>query len=323
MKLALTYDDVCMVVKYNNVPSRLEPTLKSWLTKNIQIDIPILAANMDTVISPELSEVLVLNGSIPIFHRFHKDKADLVALVKKFEMKCFMSVGVADLDETFKLIDSNNLNPIGLCVDVAHGHSLMAIDAITKIRKTYYPFEVIGGNICTPVAFHDLVNAGATAVKVGIGPGSVCTTRMVTPFGTPQFSAVRECGKVAMELKVPMIADGGIKGAREAALALGAGASTVMVGGLFAGTDEAAKMNKGFYRGQASQSFQDDFYGKVKEGTVPEGRRQLLKGTLPAQKVIDELVGGLRTSMTYGGAKDIKEFQRKAEFRQVTAAYLR
>lgn len=314
MERAYSYDEVFMYCKYNNVPSRSEPSVKTWLTKNIEMDIPVLAANMDTVINEPLADVLLVAGSIPIFHRFYKNTDELVRLVQKFDRKCFMSVGVADLYDIFKLIDTNNLNPIGLCVDVAHGHSMTALDAIGQIRKIYYQFEVIAGNVCTPIGYYDLVNAGATAVKVGIGPGSVCTTRKVTAFGTPQFTAVQQCGIVARELKVPMIADGGIKGSRELALALAAGASSVMVGGIFSESTEARATNKGIYRGQASQSFQDDFYGKVKEGTVPEGIRKVIKGSTTAQEVIDELIGGLRSNMTYGGSRSIKEFQRKAQF---------
>jgi IMP dehydrogenase len=319
METGLSYSDVCLVPKYNNVPSRAVPTLDTWLTKNIKAVSPILAANMDSIIGPALAEVLTAKGIVPIFHRFYKDPMELVALVKTYEMRCFMSVGVADLEETFKLIDTNGLNPLGLVVDVAHGHSLTVLNAIDRIRKTYYNFEVIAGNVCTPVAFHDLVNAGATAVKVGIGPGSVCTTRKITAFGIPQFTAVQICGEVAKELKIPMIADGGIKGSREIILALAAGASTVMIGGLFAETKEAE--GKGTYRGQASQSFQEDFYGGVKEGTVPEGVRKVVKVHISADAMIEDLLGGVRSGLTYGGSKNIKELQRKAKFMRVTPGY--
>lgn len=166
---------------------------------------------------------------------------------------------------------------------------------------------------------------------------SACQTRTVTGFGVSQFSAIQDCAEVANELRVPLIADGGIRDSRDVALALAAGASSVMVGKLFALTDESAAEKRivpGFtilpvnerpqeakYRGQASKDFQDEFYGGLKEGTVPEGDAFWAPTTGPAQNTIDTLVGGLRSAMTYGGARNIKEFQRKAEFVEVTNTY--
>jgi IMP dehydrogenase len=195
------------------------------------------------------------------------------------------------------------------------------INAIKHLREWNSGIEIIAGNVCTAQGFHDLVNAGATAVKVGIGPGAACTTRKVTGFGVPQFTAVQDCAKQARRMKIPLIADGGIKGSRECVLALAAGASSVMIGSLFANTHEAAKQGVPF-RGQASEAFQRSFYGKVKKGTVPEGKMIHFDcDTRPAQSIIDELLGGIRSGMTYGGATTIKELQRKAEFIAVTSSY--
>jgi len=193
--------------------------------------------------------------------------------------------------------------------------------------------EVIAGNICTARAYHDLVNAGADAVKVGIGPGAVCTTRMVTGFGVPQFTAIRDCAEESSHFRVPVIADGGIKTSKDVALALAAGASTVMIVKLFALTDESAAEKainsqakpgtcwQAKYRGQASADFQNEFCGGLKEKTVAEGIDFWAPVSGPAQDLIDELLGGLRSAMTYGGARSIKELQRKAEFMEVTNAY--
>jgi IMP dehydrogenase len=283
--------------------------------------IPIVAANMDTVIGEDLADVLVKNQSKPILHRFYRreDEAELIRLVKKYGAECFMSWGVNRLTDFKGLVEDNDLHPYGVCLDIAHGHSLAMINAIKHLREWNSGIEIIAGNVCTAQGFHDLVNAGATAVKVGIGPGAACTTRKVTGFGVPQFTAVQDCAKQARRMKIPLIADGGIKGSRECVLALAAGASSVMIGSLFAKSNESP--GAGFYRGQASEGFQRDFYGGVKHGTVPEGETLQYFDTRPAQSIIDELLGGIRSGMTYGGATTIKELQRKAEFMRTTSNY--
>src|SRR6202035_1032012 len=144
---------------------------------------------------------------------------------------------ILKIDETRMLLD---LGAAGVCIDVAHGHSDKMIQFIRELKRTHPDKEVIAGNVCTPMAYHDLVNAGADAVKVGVGPGAACTTRMVTGFGVPQFSAIMECAKVAEKLRIPLIADGGIRDSRDVVLALAAGASSVMIGKLFALTKESA-----------------------------------------------------------------------------------
>jgi IMP dehydrogenase len=328
MKKAYTYDDVALVPQFNNVPSRTEPDLATWLTRNFQISIPIVASNMDTVICEDLADLLIEEGSSPIFHRF-KSLEEQKKWVKKFGAKMFLSCGIQKLKETQELLD---LGAKGVCIDVAHGHSEKMIEFIRGIKSTHPHADVIAGNVCTPMAYHDLVNAGADAVKVGVGPGAACTTRIVTGFGVPQFTAVYECAKIAEKLRVPLIADGGIRNSRDVVLALAAGASTVMIGKLFALTKESAaqkrecsKSKSGWeakYRGQASQDFQTDFYGGLKEKTVAEGVDFWAPVSGSAKELIEQLLGGIRSGLTYGGARSIKELQRKAEFVEVTLAYL-
>jgi IMP dehydrogenase len=181
------------------------------------------------------------------------------------------------------------------------------------------------------MAYHDLVNAGADAVKVGVGPGAACTTRMVTGFGIPQFSAIYECAQIAEKLRIPLIADGGIRDSRDVVLALAAGASTVMIGKLFALTKESAAPKRqaeggaleAKYRGQASEDFQTDFYGALKQKTVAEGIDFWGTVSGSADELIEKILGGLRSGMTYGGARSIKELQRKAEFVEVTSNYIK
>jgi len=328
MRKAFTFDDVALVPQFNNVPSRTEPLLETWLTKSQKIGIPLICSNMDSTISEELAQILLDAGSVPIFHRF-TDMEMQKNWVKKFGSKTFISCGIMQLETTKELLD---LGAAGVCIDVAHGHSDRMFAFIEKIKKSHPDKQVIAGNVCTGMAYHDLVNAGADAVKVGVGPGAACTTRIVTGFGVPQFSAIYECGEIAEKLRVPLIADGGIRTSRDVVLALAAGASTVMIGKLFALTKESAAQKKesaespsGYmakYRGQASKDFQEDFYGGLKDKTVAEGIAFWAPMSGSAKELIDELLGGIRSGLTYGGARNIKELQRKAEFVEVTASYI-
>lgn len=330
IKRAYTFDDVALVPQFNNIPSRTEPNLESWLTKDRKMAIPLLASNMDSVIGEEMADILLQHGSIPIYHRF-TDFAAQVKWVEKYRGNTFISCGIhhSKLDETRQLLD---LGAIGVCVDVAHGHSDRMFRLIEELKRSHPKKAVIAGNVCTPMAYHDLVNAGADAVKVGVGPGAACTTRVVTGFGVPQFSAIYECAQIAEKLRIPLIADGGIRGSRDVVLALAAGASTVMIGKLFALTKESAAPKRqssesplrldAKYRGQASEDFQNHFYGGLKDKTVAEGIDFWAPVQSTARDLIEKLLGGLRSGMTYGGARSIKELQRKAEFVEVTNSYI-
>jgi len=326
-----TFDDVALVPQFNNIPSRTEPELSTWLTKDRKIGAPILAANMDTVICETLANVLLDQYKIlPIYHRF-TDLTAQKAWVKKFPEQTFVSCGILEhkLDDVKRLFD---LGAIGACLDVAHAHSDRMFRIVSELKRSHPKHELIVGNVCTAMAYHDLVNAGADAVKVGVGPGAACTTRVVTGFGIPQFSAIYECARIAEKLRVPLIADGGIRNSRDVVLALAAGASSVMIGKLFALTTESAAPKRenaqsptgleAKYRGQASEDFQTDFYGALKDKTVAEGIDFWAPVTGTASDLIDKLLGGLRSGMTYGGARNIKELQRKAEFVEVTPSYM-
>ncbi len=332
MNKGLTYDDVALKPQYNNIPSRLEPDFSSWLTRNVQIGLPIVPANMDCVIGPELAAVISKNKGISIFHRFAGNDTTLRWL--KLFPRAFVSSGVGEKDLAFiEHLLRQGVPFLGVCFDIAHGHSKMMKDSIINVKDMAggfgRPIDIIAGNVCTPQAYQDLVSWGADAVKVGSGGGAACTTRGVTGFGVPQFTAVYECAKVANKLRIPIIADGSIRDSSDIIKALAAGASTVMAGKIFAATEESAANKRhdtdgdiqARYRGQASEEFQIEQYGKVKAGTVPEGEGMWVPVTGSAQALIDRLLGGLRTGFTYGGARSIKELQRKAEFIEVTNMY--
>ena len=326
MRKAYTFDDIALVPQFNNIPSRTEPVLESWLTTRRKVRLPIVNANMDTVIGDELADILIAAGTIPIFHRFTSFEQQ-AKWIKRYADQMFISCGLLQVEETQKLLD---LGPAGVVVDVAHGHSSSMMKYIEELKRTHPEQDVIAGNVCTPMAYHDLVNAGADAVKVGIGPGAACTTRIVTGFGVPQFTAIRDCASIAEKLSVPLIADGGIRTSRDVVLALAAGASTVMMGKVLALTKESAAPKRtgangvleAKYRGQASADFQTEYYGGLKDKTVAEGIDFWAAVTGSALEVIEGLMGGLRSGMTYGGARNLKELQRKAEFVEVSLNYM-
>jgi len=221
-----------------------------------------------------------------------------------------------------------------LVIDIAHGHSKAEIETIKLIRKKFPDIEIGGGNVATREGVRDLIRAGADAVKVGIGPGAACTTRTVTGVGVPQLSAIIECSKEAKKYHIPVIADGGIKNSGDVAKAIGAGASTVMIGSLLAGTDESPgeyelEDGKAYkrYRGMASREATEDkmrLDGNDENSyRVPEGKpgKVFYKGA--ANKVLWEIVGALRQSMGYVGAKTLPNFARKAQFKESSAAGLK
>ncbi len=224
-----------------------------------------------------------------------------------------------------------------LVVDTAHGHSKRVISTVRELRKRYPELELIAGNVATAEATRDLIAAGVNAVKVGVGPGSICTTRIVAGAGVPQITAIKECSEVADAANIPIIADGGIKFSGDVTKAIAAGASSVMIGGLFAGTDESPGELMLFqgrtykvYRGMGSigamESGSKDRYAQEKvesKKLVPEGveGRVPYKGLLSAS--MHQLLGGLRSGMGYCGCKNIEELRRKAQFVRITPAGLR
>ena len=223
-------------------------------------------------------------------------------------------------------------------VDTAHGHSEMVLETVQEIKKLLPDLQVVGGNIATAEAASDLIKAGADAIKVGVGPGSICTTRVVTGVGVPQITAIQACATAAAKAGVPIISDGGIKFSGDVLKALAAGASTVMVGSIFAGTDEAPGeliLYQGrsykVYRGMGSLSAMKEggkdryFQSDVMEETkfVPEGIEGRVPHKGPLASSLFQIVGGVRSGMGYLGCKTIDEIHKKARFVRITASGLK
>ncbi|ELF1061348.1 IMP dehydrogenase [Campylobacter upsaliensis] len=244
------------------------------------------------------------------------------------------AIGVNQMERVDALVEAD---VDVIILDSAHGHSRGIIDSVKAIKAKYPKLEIIAGNVATAGATKALCEAGADAIKVGIGPGSICTTRIVSGVGVPQISAIDECALEADKFGVPVIADGGIKYSGDIAKALAAGASSVMIGSLLAGTDESpgelftyqGRQYKA-YRGMGSlgamQKGSSDRYfqqGTAQDKLVPEG----IEGRVPyvgsIKNVIHQLLGGLRSSMGYVGAKDLLDFRERAEFVEITSAGLK
>jgi IMP dehydrogenase len=243
------------------------------------------------------------------------------------------TVGDAGFERTMALIEAG---ADAVVIDTAHGHSKSVAEAVTRAKKISNSVQIIAGNVATAEATRALIDAGADAVKVGIGPGSICTTRIVAGVGVPQLTAIEQCAMAALSSGVPVIADGGIKFSGDFAKALAAGASTAMMGSMFAGTEEAPgevflfqgrsyKAYRGMgslgamARGSADRYFQKD---AAAEKLVPEGIEGQVPFKGPVGAIIHQMVGGLRAAMGYVGARDIAELHQKAEFVQITGAGL-
>ncbi|MFY9798220.1 MAG: IMP dehydrogenase [Candidatus Nitrosopolaris sp.] len=462
IKDGLTFDDVLLVPKRSAVTSRSQTDLRTRLSTNISLNIPLISANMDTVTEAGMAIALAREGGIGIVHRFMtiEDQVDEILKVKRSESvvieqpytikqtasvkdakKMMMDYGVSGLlveeekrlagiitqrDITLERNENSNVSDLmskdmitakegttieqakeilhihrieklpvidatgrivglitskdilkmeqypyaskdkkgrllvgaavgvkgdylerteslleagsdAIVVDIAHGHSDNAINTVHMIKKAFPYCELIAGNIATAEGTRDLIKAGVDAVKVGVGSGSICITRVITGSGVPQLTAVMDSIKVGKEYDIPIISDGGIRTSGDSTKALAAGASTVMVGSLFGGTDESpgktiVKNGKKFkmYRGMASFYASLGRIAREDEGHaidandlndyVPEGVEAMVPYKGSVVDIIRQIVGGIRSGLSYCGAKTISEMQSNAEFVKITPA---
>ena len=459
IRLGLTYDDVLLVPRRSRVRSRQDVSTRSLFTPGIELEVPIVSANMDTVTTAPMAVAMAQLGGIGVIHRFlsieeeaaevHRvkrylthvvaaphvveptltvaearaeaarldvtgllvvdperrllglltardllagedgDRVDslmtpverLVTAEPGIELGAARRLLTANRIEKLPLVDSDGrveglvtlrdlavadrypqatrdtlgrlrvaaaigirgdfleraealvaVQVDALVLDIAHGHADAAIEAVGELKRTWPDLEIVAGNIATAHGVRDLAAAGADAVKVGIGPGFACTTRLVAGVGVPQFSAVLECAEVAQELGVPLIADGGVRRAGHVATAMAAGASTVMVGSLFAGREESpgdVVRRRGqlfkVYRGMASRSaaaarLAIEGRGDSLDQYVAEGEEMEfpLRGSVAG--VVEELAGGLRSGMSYVDATSVSELWQNASFVRQTEA---
>ena len=335
IKESLTFDDVTLVPQYSSILPH-ETITKTELSKNLKLNIPLLSSAMDTVTESKMAIAIAKSGGLGIIHKNlnPKKQALEVKKVKKNNMIVGAAVGTneKDIDRVYKLLESKvDL----IVVDTAHGHTKKVLTIIKKIKKISKNSIVCAGNIATGKAAKFLADSGADIVKVGIGPGSICTTRLVTGIGVPQLSAILDVKEALKNYKTKIISDGGIKFSGDISKAIAAGADAVMIGSLFAGTTESpGKIFK--YKGQLYKNFRgmgsagamsagsaDRYFQKKNKNIskyVAEGVEGIVQFKGPLNKIIYQLVGGLKSSMGYMGSKTIKDLQKKSEFVKITKA---
>jgi IMP dehydrogenase len=298
--------------------------LTSRLTKKINIDIPIVSSNMDTITEDAMAIALFNLGGLGILHRFMttEEQVAMVTKVKQAGAKNISaSIGVGEESKSrARALLAAGVNVI--TIDIAHGHSVQMIETMKWLKDSHPDVEIIAGNLAMPDAARDLIEAGADAIKVGIGPGSMCTTRIITGCGVPQLTAIALCAEVAASYDVPVIADGGIRTSGDIVKAFAAGASTVMLGSMLAGTLETpgeVRQGKKQYRGMASKSAQVSWRGGVPEGMAAEGESTMVGIKGHVKDVILEIAGGIRSGMSYINATSITEIKDKAQFMEMSS----
>ena len=328
----LTFDDVLLVPAWSEVLPR-EVSLKSKFTRNISVELPIVSAAMDTVTEAPMATALAKEGGIGVIHKNMsiEDQAAQVAQVRVQGLMVAAALGITgDVLDRAAALKEAGVDAVVL--DSAHGHSRGVVKALRKVKAAFPDLDVVVGNVATAQATKCLIENGADAVKVGIGPGSICTTRVVAGVGVPQLTAIFDCAKAAEGSGVPIIADGGLRYSGDLVKAFAAGADCVMCGSMVAGTAEAPgeifedfKNGKKFkiYRGMGSidameAGSKDRYFQTGAMKLVPEGivGRVPFKG--PVGDVIYQLTGGLRSGMGYCGARDLEEL-KKASFVRITS----
>ena len=336
IKEALTFDDVTLAPNYSEVlPSEVDTSIK--LSENLKLRIPILTSAMDTVTESRMAIAIAKAGGIGVIHRNLNIKDQISEIKKVKKQKLLVGAAVGAGPNEHKRAEQIIKEGVDLIVvDTAHGHTKKVGEIIRFIKKQKTKkVTLCAGNIATAEAAKYLLNLGVDIIKVGIGPGSICTTRLVAGIGVPQLSAILAVRNGLKNKKAKIISDGGIKYSGDLAKAFAAGADAVMIGSLFAGTDETpgkliTKNGKKFksFRGMGSvgamnKGSADRYFQKKQKDTskyVPEGVEGYVKYKGKVNSVIYKLVGGLKSSMGYLGAKQIKNLRDKPRFVKITKA---
>jgi IMP dehydrogenase len=324
------FKDVLIVPKYNKVNSRKEVSFKTKVTKNYQIDIPILVANMDTACESEMAIAIGRLGGLGVIHRFMtiEEQVKEIRKIKEHKLIAAAAIGVKDYEIRAKALHKVGINI--LVLDVAHGHSKRTGKTLDYLKANYPNIDIMVGNVATKDAAEYFINKKADAIKVGIGPGSMCTTRIMAGAGVPQITAIMDAYE-ASQGRVPICADGGMRNSGDIVKAIGAGADCIMSGSFFAGTKESpGKIIKikgekfKEYRGMASylatvKKMSLDGQ-KIEEVVHVEGEMTKIKYKGPVSPLVNKLLGGLASGMTYVGAKNIESLKGKADFIEISSA---
>ena len=326
----ISFDDILLVPQYTETNSRKDISLHTMLG-GLSMGIPFLAAPMDTVCEAEMAAAIRRHGGYGVIHRYMSiyDQVQQIKKVKELGGSAIGSVGARGsfLSEATSLGEAG---AVGILVDTANGHNLNAIEAVKGIRTIYGDdMHIMAGNVSTWDGFARLADAGADSIRVGIGGGSACTTRLVTGHGVPTLSSILEIReRVGYSEGPALIADGGIRNSGHAAKALAAGANAVMLGRLLAGTDESPGEIAGapghvkpfkVFRGMASEEAQADGKGKV---SGVEGVSTTVPYIGSVDPVLDQLVAGVKSALSYTGVENLLDFYTESLYNRVTSTTL-
>lgn len=328
MNQAITFDDVLLVPAYNHWESRRVVDISMHdRSGKLTLGLPLMSSNMDTITGVAMADFMGDNKAIGVLHRFMSIDEN-VSMLKKCRHPTFVSIGCSEkeLERTEALRDAGASL---FCIDVAHAHAKYVGRTLKSVRSILGRDAcIMAGNVATYAGADYLASCTADIIKVGIGGGSVCTTRIKTGFGIPSLSSIRECAKVDRSI----VADGGIRTPGDIVKALAFGADFVMLGSMLAGTSPtpgevfARTDNAGVqikykvYRGMASSEVQDEYHGGMTEWKTAEGISVEVPYRDNEDKIIADIIGGLRSGLTYGGANDIRQLQRKLDYVLVTPA---
>lgn len=324
----LTFDDVLLMPRHSEMSSRRAPQLDSQVTKRFTLKTPIISSNMDTITESEMAIKMAQLGGLGILHRFMTPEEQvrqvklMKAAIAPLGLPVAASIGVKE--EGMKRADL--LVEAGadiLTIDIAHGDSVMMFETLDYVKKKYPHIDVIAGNTAMPEGVRGLIEHGADAVKIGIGPGSMCTTRIITGCGVPQLTAIAMCVLEARKHNVPVIADGGIKTSGDMVKAFAAGAQTVMLGSMLSGCLETPGEIEGGrkrYRGMASKDAQVSWRGELPTGMAAEGEARWVPCKGSVENIVHELCGGIRSGMTYLNAHTIADINKNARFMEMRAS---
>lgn len=331
IQTALTFDDVLLVPAFSSITSRSEVDLSQQLDKNITLCLPVISSPMDTVTETDMAVAISQAGGLGIIHRYNsiEQQAKLVTQAKESGAK-FVGAAVGTTGDFYERTSEMVKWGVDvICVDVAHGHHQNVKDAIEKIKNhpSHYKFHLMAGNVATGKGFQDLSDWGADSIRVGIGSGAICSTRLNTGFGVPNLAAIFDCVQTPAYKsgKSKLIIDGGIRYAGDMVKAFAAGAHFVMCGSMLAGTDESPgetfidsnglKMKN--YRGMASREAQTDWRGK---SSAPEGISTFIKHKGSVVPILNDIRGNIQSGFSYAGARNFAELAGKVTFIQQTSA---
>lgn len=324
---SLSFDDVLLVPRYSNIESRTQVDIGSDLDDHLNFTLPVISSPMDTITEGDMATALHTAGGFGVVHRYNtvNEQADIVKKIHEQDETIPIAVAIGASGDYIERTERMVMQGAKiLCIDTAHGHHVAMERALKTLKDSYGTrIHIMAGNVATLEGFNALAEWGADSIRVGIGGGSICSTRLVTGHGIPTLESIMECARSTHSARI--IADGGIKTSGDIVKALAAGADFVMVGSMLAGTEETPgetfHSNSGkkykVYRGMASAEAQSDWRGR---SSTPEGVSTTVTYKGKVAPILDNLLGGIRSGFSYSGVRTLKDLHAKAKFIRQTAA---